>query len=107
MRNQFPEIPTPVPTVYAQVLYINSSAKEGSLCYHNFNNHWTVSQLSQASCKQSIVPKLQKQHITVYAHTSDGATLQIIQQQVQVQGGSKDRRCFAVVFVVSLILGIT
>ena len=45
MRNQFPEMPTPKPTLYAQALHKLRPAEEGSLFYHNFNNHWTVSQL--------------------------------------------------------------
>lgn len=40
---------------------------------------------------------------THYAHTSNGATLQINQPQVQVQRSSKD--CFTVTFAVSLFLG--
>ena len=35
MRNQFPEIPTPQPTLYAQVLDKLRPAEEGSLFYHN------------------------------------------------------------------------
>ena len=56
----------------------------------------------QAKC---IAPELRKQLIALYSHTSDGATLQIIQPQVQVQRGSKDCGCFAVTFAVSLLLG--
>ena len=112
MRNQFPEIPTPQPTVYAQALHKLHPAEEGSLFYHNFNNHWTVSQLSQGEVyhydslqAKCIAPELRKQLIALYAHTLDGATLQINQPQVQVQRGSKDCGCFAVAFAVSLLLG--
>ena len=112
MRNQFPEMPTPQPTLYAQALHKLRPAEEGSLFYHNFNNHWTVSQLSQGKVyhydslqAECIAPELRKQLIALYGHTSDGTTLQIIQPQVQVQRGSKDCGYFAVAFAVSLLLG--
>ena len=84
--------------------YINSTQ-------HNFNNHWTVSRYCRVKCIimtaykpiESTAPELQKQLITLYAHTSKGATLQINQPQVQLQRSSKD--CFAVTFAVSLFLG--
>ena len=50
MRNQFLEMPTPQPTVYAQAPHKLRPAEEGALFYHNFNNHWAVSQLSQGKC---------------------------------------------------------
>ena len=91
LKSQFPELPKLQPTFYAETLHKLRLVEERS---HNFNNHWTVSQLSQGHYDslqaKSIAPELRKQLVTLYAHTSDGTERQILQPHVQIQSGSKD-----------------
>ena len=112
LKSQLPEIKFFQPSLYAQTLQKLHPAEEGSLFFHHFSNHWTVSRFSQGQVchydslqARYLALELRKQLITLYAHTSDSTKLQIIQPQVQVQKGSKDRGCFAVAFAVSLLLG--
>ena len=112
LQSQFPELPKLQPTFYVETLHKLRLAEEGSLFFHNFSNHWTVSQLSHGQVfhydslqAKFVASELRKQLVTLYAHTSDSTELQILQPHVQIQRGSKDCGCFAVAFAVSLLLG--
>lgn len=112
LETQFPELPRFQPTLYTQALENLHPAEEGSLFFHNFSNHWAVSQLSQGRVHlydslqpKKIKPELQTQLATLYGHVGSEKELRVFMPQVQVQRGGVDCGCFAVAFAVSLLFG--
>lgn len=52
LKSQFQEVQTFQPTLHAQTLHKPRPAKEGSLFFYNFSNHWMVSRFSKGQVCQ-------------------------------------------------------
>lgn len=109
---QFPELPPMQDTGYAVKLQKLRPATEGSMYFHNYDGHWSLSQLSGGSVDlydslqaKFIGSTLKEQLVALYGDLAEDGELTVSQHQVQLQKGSTDCGLFAVAFATSILLG--
>jgi len=106
LAEQFPDMPSPQCSLRSARLEMMKKAKERSFFFHNFNHHWSLSQIRDGIVylydslqPKIILPELHKQLHILYGD----CTLRI--PNVQLQRGDTDCGCFAIAFCVTLMLG--
>ena len=106
ISKQFPELPKPQNTLYAQELNKLQPAKDWSIFFHFYSAHWVLSHFREGQvylydslqCK-TLHPDLKQQLVTLYVERD----VELVPVQVQV--GTQDCGCFVIVFSVSLLFG--
>ena len=106
ISKQFPELPKPQETLYAQNTSKLQPAKEMSIFFHFYSAHWVLSYLrggnvylyDSLQCK-SLHPELKQQLRALYGETN------VELMPVQVQSGEQDCGCFVIAFSISIMFG--
>lgn len=103
---QFPDMPPPQTTLRAKQPRLLQPAKEGSIFFHNYDEHWVLSHIREGVVylynsfhNKEIHPELKEQIVALYGKQTIKVPV------VQVQKGGEDCGCFAIAFCVSVLYG--